>query len=40
MCSLCTELYAHPALALPDLSKPFQIESDAFATAVGSVLTR
>ena len=40
MHSLCTSLYIHPALVLLDFTKPFQIESDAFDTAVGGVLTQ
>ena len=40
MCSLCTSLYCHPVLALPDSTRPFCIESDASETAVGGVLTQ
>ena len=40
MCFLCTALCSHPVLALPDFTKPFQIESDASETTVGGVLTQ
>ena len=33
-----TALCSHPALALPNFTKPFQIESDASKSAVGCVL--
>ena len=38
MCSLCTAFCSHPALVLPDFTKPFHIESDASDTAIGGVL--
>jgi len=37
---LCKELASDPVLALPDFTKPFQIESDASDVAVGGVLTQ
>ena len=40
MRSLCQALSSFPVLALPDFSKPFQIECDASDTAVGGVLTQ
>ena len=39
MCSLCTALYSHPVLALPDFTKPFCIESNASDDAVGGITT-
>ena len=40
MYSLCTVLYSHPVLVLPDFTKPFHIEINASDTAVDSVLTQ
>ena len=40
MKSLFTALHSHPVLALPDCTKPFQIESDVSNTAIGGVLTQ
>ena len=38
MHSLYTALCSHLVLAIPDYTKPFHIESDAFDTAVGGIL--
>ena len=38
MYSQCIALCHHPVLALPDLTKPLFIESDASKTTVGGVL--
>ena len=40
MHSLSTALCSHPVLALPEFTKPFCIEGDAFDTAVGAVFTQ
>ena len=40
MHSLCTSLCSHPALTMPDFTKPFCIESNASNTAVGGILTQ
>ena len=37
---LCTAVCSHPVLALPDLTRPLCIESNAPDTAAGGVLTQ
>ena len=39
MRSMCTALCSHPVLGQPDLTKPYQIKSDVYDTAVGGVIT-